>query len=189
MVISPYDEIYSLIQPVVKRSSRAMDLLASHELRCLERHRWEIGDERRHGQGGETPRLARRGDGLANRISGWVSDVEEIFQRSSYFLNKRLRKKAKFAMKERVVPGENLVYEDIALPFQAACTLWNTDSQRESVALDDLCGQRQDHRAFKTRFSKFQRLNGKTRTLLAWLRTDPRFQINDIDMPAAGEQA
>jgi len=124
----------------------------------------------------------------ARRGPAPASDVEEIFQRGSDFLNQRLRKRAKFPVKERVVPSQNLVHKNIAISFHPAGAFWDAHSQREGVVFHDSCGERQNHSAFETSLAKFRRLDRETGPLFAGFCANPRFQINDVDMPAARKQ-
>ena len=91
-------------------------------------------------------------------------------------------------MKERVVPGQDLVDKNFAIPLQTARPFGNAHSQRECLLRCNLGGQRQDHGAFQTCLTKFRGLDSQAWPLLPRLSPNPRFQLDDIEMPAAGKQ-
>jgi hypothetical protein len=55
-------------------------------------------------------------------------EIQEIPQRSSHFLDEGLGQHSQFLVKERVVPGQDLVHKDFAIPFSTAT--WNPEPGR-----------------------------------------------------------
>ena len=95
----------------------------------------------------------------------------------------RIGQRPQVFSKQSVVPGENLVDQDIAIFGEPAYSLGNANAQREGI-VDQLCRQRQNHRAAQSRCGEFTRLHGEDWPLLARLRADAGLEIHDVKVPA-----
>src|SRR5712691_3832483 len=110
--------------------------------------------------------------------------VEEFAERQPHFVLQCFRQHARLPPEQRIVPGEDLVDEDVAIRAQTTGASRDPDSQRKGLALGQARGQREYHGALEASLSEFVGLYGQARPSLAWLRSDAWFEVDDIDVPA-----
>lgn len=95
----------------------------------------------------------------------------------------RVRNCPEITPEQSVVPREDLIDEDLAVARQSARAFRNTHAQGKRFAPDHLGCQRKDDRAVEPGIAEIGWLDHQAWPLLAGLRPDARFQVNDVDMP------
>jgi hypothetical protein len=112
--------------------------------------------------------------------------VQKVPESSLHGINKGLGQHSQFFAKKRIIPGQDLVHEDVAIGFKPAYPPGNAHTQRKSVPGSQFLGQRQDDSAFKAGLAEFGGLDCKAGTLLSGLCPHPRLKIDNIEAPATG---
>lgn len=130
--------------------------------------------------------MKSEGKGISSEMAPMSLKIQKIPESSTHSIDKGFGQKPQFLAKERIIPSQDLVHDDVAFGFKPAYSPGDAHTQRKGIAGSQFRSQRQDSGGFKSGFAEFGWLDGKTGTLLSRLRSNARLKINNIKVPAAG---
>lgn len=117
---------------------------------------------------------------INNTGLGFELEVQKVLKRGPHTINKGFGQQPQFFAKERIIPSQNLVYEDVAFSIEPADPPGNAYPQRESILRGKFCGQRKDDGACESGLAEFRWLDGETGALFSGLCTHPRLKVDNI---------